>query len=78
MTPNKIPVSKTLLISDGLSTFYNIKFKSSQNEVELNHKYNSTKPSLSLIRLELNIRRVQIKAEHISANYYLTDVQTVV
>ena len=31
-----------------------------------------------LDRVELNIRRVQIKAERISANYYLTDVQTVV
>ena len=31
-----------------------------------------------LSRVELNIRRVQIKAERISANYYLTDVQTVV
>ena len=29
-----------------------------------------------VVRVELNIRRVQIKAERISANYYLTDVQT--
>ena len=35
-----------------------------------------TNYEIQTIRVELNIRRVQIKAERISANYYLTDVQT--